>query len=196
MCEYWRRMFGKKSGVFLLQSIIRRQLRKSNIELPCRVPWERSYWNSWERSSLATSPEKTNGKKSKKSNQEKQFVRSDFFASFVRCNAWCKRNMQIEIHHTIHPHPEDLLLNHKTFKNYMNKWCLQPRYALRGWVKSITNYYRIMGFHVPCSQQNLPCVPVFPESISLILVFPAPQITLLFPCSQFYFPFVPMLPKS
>ena len=189
MCEYWRRMFGKKSGVFLLQSIIRRQLRKGNMELPCRVPWERSYWNSWERSSLATSTEKMNGKKSKKSNQEKQFVRSDFFASFVRCNARCKRNMQIEIHHTIHPHPEDLLLNHKTFKNYMNKWCLQPRYALRGWVKSITNYYRIMGFHVslfptkftlcssvpwkyfvdfgfPCSPNNA-FVPVFPVLFSL-----------------------------
>ena len=196
MCEYWRRMFGKKSGVFLLQSIIRRQLRKSNIELPCRVPWERSYWNSWERSSLATSTEKMNGKKSKKSNQEKQFVRSDFFASFMRCNAWCKRNMQVEIHHTIHPHPEDLLLNHKTFKNYMNKWFYNQDTHWEAESNQLRTTTESWGSMFPCSQQNLPCVPVFPESISLILVFPAPQITLLFPCSQFYFPFVPMLPKS
>ena len=90
---------------------------------------------------------------------------------------------------TLFPHPEDLLLNHKTFKNYMNKWCLQPRYALRGWVKSITNYYRIMGFYVslfptkftlcssvpwkyfvdfgfPCSPNNA-FVPVFPVLFSL-----------------------------
>ena len=138
-----------------------RQLRKDNIELPFRVPWERSYWNSWEKSSLATSTEKTNGNKIKKSNQEKQFVRSDFFSSFVRCKAWCKRNMQIEIHHTISP----------------------PRRF------TITNYYRIMGFHVslfstkftlcssvpwkyfvdfgfPCSPNNA-FVPVFPVLFSL-----------------------------
>ena len=43
-------------------------------------------------------------------------------------------------------------------------------------------------FH--CSQQNFPCVPVFPKSISSSLVFLVPYNMLLFPCSQFYFPFV------
>ena len=42
----------------------------------------------------------------------------------------------------------------------------------------------------------VPCIPVFPESISSILVFPVPQKMLLFPCSQFYFIFVPLFPKS
>ena len=196
MCEYWRRMFGKKSGVFLLQSIIRRQLRKGNMELPCRVPWERSYWNSWERSSLATSTEKTNGKKSKKSNQEKQFVRSDFFASFVRCKAWCERNMQIKIHHTILPTPTIYCLTIKPSKIIWTRDVYNQDTHWEAESNQLRTTIESWGSMFPCSQQNLPCVPVFPESISLILVFPAPQITLLFPCSQFYFPFVPMLPKS
>ena len=93
------------------------------------------------------------------------------------------------------PHPEDLLLNHKTFKN-----CASDVYNQDTHWEAESNQLRTTieswGSMFPCSQQNLPCVPVFPESISLILVFPVPQITLLFPCSQFYFPFVPMLPKS
>ena len=55
------------------------------------------------------------------------FGKCDKFTSFVRFNTWYKRNMQIEIHHTVHPHPEDLPCNHETFRNYVNKWCLQPR---------------------------------------------------------------------
>ena len=74
----------------------------------------------------------------------------DKFTSFVRFNAWCKRNMQIEIHDTVHPHPEDLPCNHETFKNCMNKWCLQPRYPLRGWVCRTTYLHQTIKVAIGC----------------------------------------------
>ena len=51
------------------------------------------------------------------------------------------------------------------------------------------------GSMLPSSQQNFPCVLVFPKSISSILAFPVSYNMLSFSCSQFYFPFVPLFPK-
>ena len=55
-----------------------RQPIKGNMELPCRVPWERGYLNSRERSSREPT-ENVWVKRSSKIHQGKQFVRSDPF---------------------------------------------------------------------------------------------------------------------
>ena len=51
---------------------------------------------------------------------------------------------------------------------------------------------------VPCSQQNFPCVPLFPKSIYYTLGFLSPKISetrhFFSPCSSPYFLLVPLFP--
>ena len=117
-----------------------------NIELPCRVPWQRGYVNSRERSSRDLTEENVWVKLGPKFHQGKQFVRSDLFC-FIKLS--CLRFLWLgpSVRFTTKWHLfltiswRLLLFNvlgNMTFKNYMKKWCLQPRYVLRGWIYRTT----------------------------------------------------------
>ena len=94
------------------------------------------------------------------------------------------------------PHPEDLLLNHKTFKN-----CASDVYNQDTHWEAESNQLRTSieswGSMFPCSQQNFPCVPCsVPWKYFVDFGFPCSPNNAFVPVFQFYFPFVPMLPKS